>query len=131
MRKNKPNSWQQAYNLSEELRQNEDHREDATLQASVADFLNDLLDQPLPAAAAGQASLRDPRGEEIRRRGFLCKTLGEFSVAGPALPVLIRAALGRQGEDDLTVRLAALEALALLAENAQDRTALQDPALRQ
>ena len=130
MRQNKANSWQQAYNLSEELRQNEQHRHDAVLAASIADFLGDLLDQPLPPATGGRQQFqRDPRSEEIRRRGFLCKTLGEFYVTDAALPVLIRAASTHDEEDDLRVRLAALEAIALLAENAKDRTALQDPAL--
>ncbi len=130
MRQNKANSWQQAYNLSEVLRQNEEHRRDAGLAASVADFLSDLLDQPLPPATAGrQQSQRDPRGEEIRRRGFLCKTLGEFYVTDAALPVLIRAASTHDQEDDLRVRLAALEAIALLAENTEDRAVVESSAL--
>jgi hypothetical protein len=124
MKQNNANSWQQAYNLSEELRQNETYKTDAALASQIAAFLNELLDQPLPKPSPNRGKFtRDERSEEIQRRGFLCKTLGEFYVADDALPVLIRAATEHEDDDDLRIRLAALEAIALLAENVRNKNA--------
>ncbi|MEC7695599.1 MAG: HEAT repeat domain-containing protein [Planctomycetota bacterium] len=117
MRQNKANSWQLAYNFSEELRQNETYRTDQELANEVAAFLNDLLDQPLPPKSENGFGGTSPRSQEIARRGFLCKALGEFLVPETVLPVLIRAASNHADDDELRVRLAAIEAIALLVEN--------------
>ncbi len=117
MRQNKANSWQLAYNFSEELRQNEKYRTDQALAEEVASFLNDLLDQPLPPNSQSGFGGTSPRSQEIARRGFLCKALGEFLVPQSVLPVLMRAASRHADDDELRVRLAAIEAIALLVEN--------------
>ncbi len=117
MRQNKANSWQLAYNFSEELRQNEQYRKNQSLAEEVASFLNDLLDQPLPPKSESGFGGTNPRNQEIARRGFLCKALGEFLVPQAVLPVLIRAASSHGDDDELRVRLAAIEAIALLVEN--------------
>lgn len=131
MKQNKANSWQQAYNLSEELRQDSELRANPELAKELALFLNELLDQPLPPPESNRKDRRDPRSEEVQRRGFLCKTLGEFSVADDAMPVLIRAAKddGSDDEDVLRVRLMALEAIALLAYNAPGPAIAEDEGL--
>ena len=120
MRQNKANSWQLAYNFSEELRQNEASREDPELARELANFLDALLDESLPAAT-GSLTGGDPRSQEVIRRGFLCKALGEFTVPEVVLPVLIRAGSTNADDDELRVRLAALEAIALLLENTRHR----------
>jgi len=120
MRQNKANSWQVAYNFSEELRQNKASREDPELARELANFLDALLDEPLPAATRSMTG-GDPRSQEVIRRGFLCKALGEFTVPEVVLPVLIRAGSTNANDDELRVRLAALEAIALLLENTRHR----------
>jgi hypothetical protein len=117
MRQNKANSWQLAYNFSEELRQNEQYRKNRVLADEVAQFLDDLLDQPLPPQSSNGFGGTNPRSQEIVRRGFLCKALGEFLIPEAVAPVLIRAASSHADEDELRVRLAAIEAIALLIEN--------------
>ena len=117
MRQNKANSWQLAYNFSEELRQNDTYRTDRELAEEVSSFLNDLLDQPLPPNRQSGFGGTSPRSQEIVRRGFLCKALGEFLVPDSVLPVLMRAASRHADDDELRVRLAAIEAIALLVEN--------------
>ncbi len=125
MKQNRANSWQQAYNLVESLRQNDEYRNDSELAKDLAAFLDELLDKPLPKSDAQRARFaRDARSEEIERRGFLCKALGEFHVASDSLPILIRAAGSHSADDELRVRLAALEAIALLAENVPDQEML-------
>jgi len=121
MRQNRANSWQLAYNFSEELRQNDLYRQDPALAEEVARFLDELLDEPLPPPSGNSLGGTNPRDQEIVRRGFLCRALGEFLVPDPVLPVLIRAASSHTGDDDLRVRLAALEAIALLIENTETR----------
>ena len=117
MRQNRANSWQLAYNFSEELRQNDLYRKDPALAQEVAQFLDELLDQPLPPPGGNGLGGTNPRNQEIVRRGFLCRTLGEFLLPKPVLPVLIRAAADHNDEDEIRVRLAALEAMALLIES--------------
>ena len=130
MRQNKANSWQLAYNFSEELRLNEASRNDRELAGELASFLDQLLNEPLPPnAAGGSFTGGDPRGQEIVRRGFLCKALGEFMLPEVVLPVLIRAAGTHSDDDELRVRLAALEAIALLIENTRQKESIENKAL--
>jgi HEAT repeat protein len=82
--------------------------------------LDALLDESLPAATRSLTG-SDPRSQEVIRRGFLCKALGEFTVPEVVLPVLIRAGSTNANDDELRVRLAALEAIALLLENTRHR----------
>ena len=127
MRQNKANSWQLAYNFSEELRLNEASRSDRELAGELASFLDQLLNEPLPPNASLTSG--DPRGQEIVRRGFLCKALGEFMLPEIVLPVLIRAAGTHSNDDELRVRLAALEAIALLIENTRQKESIENKAL--
>ncbi|MEK6250295.1 MAG: HEAT repeat domain-containing protein, partial [Planctomycetales bacterium] len=120
MRKNNANSWQLAHNLSEELQQNKQSRNDPELAKELANFLNTLLSEQLPEPGKDPRTRRDPRSEEILRRGFLCKALGELDITDDALPVLIKAASSHKDDDELRVRLAAMEAIALLAEKKRD-----------
>lgn len=120
MRKNNSNSWQLAYNLSEELQQNEKYRNDPELAKELANFLDALMSEPLPEPGKDPRTRRDPRSEEVLRRGFLCKALGELDISEDAMPVLIKAASSHQDDDELRVRLAALEAIALIAEKKRD-----------
>jgi len=130
MRRNNANSWQQAYNLSEAIRQNDEYRSDVKLATEIAVFLDELLEQPIPAVASKpRDDKREPHSEEITRRGFLCRTLGEFHIAEPTLPVLMKAAAREDGTNDVPVQLAALEAIALLAEHATDREAFDSSQL--
>ena len=129
MRQNKANSWQLAYNFSEELRQNETYRRNQALAEEVATFLDDLLDQPLPPRSGDSLGGTNPRSQEIARRGFLCKALGEFLIPQTVLPVLIRAASAVADEDELRVQLAALEAIALLTENTRPEQTSISPKL--
>jgi hypothetical protein len=135
MRQNRPNSWQQAWNLVETLQRNEEYKTDAELAKEIADFLSELRREELPLAASSQAASNEPprqrdgRSEEIKRQIFLCKALGEFLVADDSLPVLIEVASRHRSDDELEVRLAALESIALLAHNLHDTKPLDDPAL--
>ncbi len=134
MRQNRPNSWQQAWNLVESLQKEEKYKKDAGLAKEIADFLSELRGNELPASASSNTPSeplreRDVRTEEINRQLFLCKALGEFLVADDSLPVLIEVAGSHRGDDELKVRLAALESIALLAHNLHDVKPLDDPAL--
>ncbi|MCE9544836.1 MAG: hypothetical protein K8T25_04865 [Planctomycetia bacterium] len=129
MKKGNSNSWQQANNLAEELRRNPAARRDPALAKEVATYLDELLREPLPAAQNPGEHGRDPRSEEIERRGFLCQALGQFEIAEDALPVLLRAAAPQQTEDETKVRLSALQGISILAENVRSRKPLADPRL--
>ena len=48
MRQQRPNSWQLASSLADELRQNKAYKHDAELAKQIASYFNDLLQQPLP-----------------------------------------------------------------------------------
>jgi hypothetical protein len=134
MRKNRSDSWQQAHNLVEALRQSDEYKKDAKLAKAIADYLAELdeADLPVPSEApkAGQPRrARDLRSEEIARRGVLCKALGEFRVADDSLPVLIRLASKYEVDDELAIRFAALESIALLAETLRETKPLNNKAL--
>ncbi|MCE9553531.1 MAG: hypothetical protein K8T91_09180 [Planctomycetes bacterium] len=137
MKANRANSWQQAYNLAEELQQNETARNDPELAKEVAAFLDELLAQPLPPAKDPVRHERDPRSEEVQRRGFLwrrgflCQALGQFRTPQQTLPVLLKAAAPHKDEDELRIRVAALQALALLAENMRATRPINDPRVMQ
>jgi len=131
MKANRANSWQQAYNLAEELQRNEAARNDPELAKEVAAFLDELLAQPLPPAKDPVRHERDPRSEEVQRRGFLCQALGQFRTPAQTLPVLLKAATPHKNEDELRIRLAALQALALLTENMRATQPIDDPRVTQ
>lgn len=134
MKKNRSDSWQQAHNLIETLRQSDEYKQDDELAKAIAHYLIELDEVDLPAPSAATAAdqprrSRDLRSEEIARRGVLCKALGEFFVAEHSLPVLIRLASKHEANDDLRIRLAALESIALLAETLRETKPLDNKAL--
>ncbi len=136
MKKNNAGSWQEASNLANELRRNEAARSDPKFAKEVADYLKELLAQPLPQPLPKEEDpekekrRRDPRGEEAKRRGFLCRALGEFTLPDEVLSVLLQAAqtgVGSRDEADITLRAAAIQGIALLAENVRKTKPLTDP----
>jgi len=112
LQKNDPSSWQRAYELADLLR-SPDPRYDALRQdAALAKQLSDVLIRDLDAPAA------EGKTDEVRnkRRMFLARALGSFETP-VVVPALVRAASQERSPGELQVRLAALEALAVLADN--------------
>ncbi len=110
LRSTKANRWQTALTLSNHLR-NPEHAQlldDKGLAAELAD----VLSQETPADVSDPESIKGT----IEMRVFLCRALGEFHVATP-LPALIQAAAEERSPDEITVRRAAVEAIAILDSN--------------
>jgi hypothetical protein len=104
IRKGHAASWQEASNLAEALRRDAELRSDA----AMADETGQLLIERLQAAPLNE--------NDAQMRVFLCKALGEFAV-GEAVPALVAAAEKSRNAEEVLVRQAALEALAVLAAN--------------
>lgn len=102
-------SWQKAYELADMLsspdRQYDKLRSSNELAQQVAKVLERELDDKNAATL---------NKERTQRRIFLCRALGTFKVAD-GLPTLIKAMKHGNEELDLEVRLASIEAIALLA----------------
>lgn len=100
-------SWQKAYTLSNMLRNPEYDllKDDSALASEVASVL------------ASELKAADVDEQRIMLRVFLAKTLGEFRVTD-GLPVLLEAAATERDSAERDVRLAAIESLAVLAQNA-------------
>jgi len=112
-------SWQAASDLADRLRNPSDPaiRQDRLLATALAG----LLDRELKS---GQV-----HSNAVLLRIFLCRTLGEFTVDS-GLPVLLKAAGPVNNEEqEIRVRYAAIEALALLANNTKDAGGLAHPNL--
>jgi hypothetical protein len=107
LKKTGPAGWQAAASLAEMLRnpRNEKLKRDPTLARRLAEVLDEQLDKGETAS------------EAIKLRMFLARTLGEFYVTD-GLPVLIRAASTQRKPEELVVRRTAVEAIAVLADNA-------------
>jgi len=105
-------SWQHAYELADLLRSPDPRydalRQDPALAKQLSDILLDDLNQP---ASEGKS-------DEFRnkRRMFLARALGSFETP-EVIPALVRAASQERSPGELQVRLSALEALAVLADN--------------
>lgn len=99
-------SWQKAFTLSDLLRDpnHPELKRDEKLAQELADVLKTEL----------QAGSMEP--SRIRLRVFLCKCLGEFELP-VGLPQLLEAARLQRSAEEIDVRYAALESLAVLAEN--------------
>jgi HEAT repeat protein len=109
LRGNSKFRWQAAASLA-----------DLLTDASNADLKSDRrLAQDLATLLADE--LKDSTGgeEQLMLEVFLCRALGEFSVV-EAVPPLIEAA-GRTRAEDIAVRRAALEGLAVYASNRSAR----------
>ncbi len=104
IRRQGPGSWQKAYTLSNMLhsRQYEGLRRDRKL----CGILIAALEEDLPRKVEDKKA--------IEYRAFLCRALGAFDVADP-LPVLVRSA-GTRDAQPVRVRVAAVQALAMLAD---------------
>lgn len=106
IRRNNDKSWQDAGALADLLR--DPRRSDLKRNDALAGELAAILRQFLDAGRTGE--------RDIRMRIFLCRTLGEFqSQAG--VETLLRAAREERDPAELSVRYAALEALAVLIQN--------------
>lgn len=108
-------SWQQAYALAALLRnpRHEALREDATLCRELASILDEQL----------RAVNDDPSHTQFRV--FLCRALGAFHVPD-GLPSLLQAAEVSQSKGHTDVHCAAIEALAVLADNVGPDVLLND-----
>jgi hypothetical protein len=107
-------SWRKAYALTNQLRDPEH------------DALKDdrALCRDLAAALTVENQSSNVSRERTKLRIFLCRALGEFRVADGLGP-LVEAARKERNDDDVNVRRAALEALAILA-NSLGTQAIQD-----
>jgi hypothetical protein len=104
-------SWQGAHRLAELLRNPDPRYDKLRADSKLARQLADLLDRDLahPAQGDGDQLL-------VMRRMFMCRALGAFTVTD-GLPVLMRAAAEERDPVEVQVRLSALEAIAMLANN--------------
>jgi hypothetical protein len=109
LRRNNANRWQAAFGLAGAINasdaQGKALRQDARLAEELASILDSEIDN---------SSTKDK--EPITLRAYLCQALGQFEVAS-GLPVLLKAAITQRSEEEIEVRLAALQAIALLDEN--------------
>jgi HEAT repeat protein len=112
MRAGGANSFQAAHDFATVLTRNGELKQDAALAGEVAALLEREI----------ASDRRDD--ESLKLRFYLCKALGEFQVPD-GLPVLLKAAQDRQGEEQSTendfsvarVRGAAIESIAVLIDN--------------
>ncbi len=120
LRTDSPDLWQTAEHLAEMLRNDRSGalRNDPKLAAELADILQQRITR----------GGFDP--ESINLRVYLSKALGSFNTAA-GLPVLLVAATTQRDPAELPVRRAALDSIALLAENVKptDTAPLADPAV--
>ena len=121
------NSWLLANNLAQDLQAHPEYKQDRELAKKLATMLSDRLEDDLPKNSDEDLEYAHVEENEIRLRMFLCRAMGEFLVAEEILPVLLDAARPHRDDNQLEVRLAALEAIALLAENVRETEPL-DPA---
>ena len=99
-------SWQKAFTLADLLR--DPNRPELKRDEKLAQELADVLKTELSAS--------NMHPSRIRLRVFLCKCLGEFELP-VGLPQLMEAARLQRSDEEIDVRYAALESLAVLAEN--------------
>lgn len=104
--------WQRASELANMLRN--ERRADFKSDSSAANQLAVILDREIDAAADGHGMDK----QAVMLRYFLCRALGEFHVSD-GLDVLLKAASTDRDDRELSVRLGAIEAIAVLASNLQ------------
>ena len=121
IKKGRSNSWQQAVDLAQTLQANPESKNDSELAKSIADHLDALLEQSLAADTEAAGPSADQRAAGARLRQFLCIALVNFKDTSVTLPVLLKAAdIDHNGdENDVKVRVAALQAIATLADRAK------------
>jgi HEAT repeat protein len=105
LRSNSKARWQAAASLADVLNdvRNAELKRDHRLAQELATLLTDELQRPTDA------------DEQVMLDVYLCRALGEFSVP-EVVPPLVEAA-GRTRPEDIGVRQAALEGLAVVASN--------------
>lgn len=113
-----PQAWSRALTLADVLR--DPHYASLKHDPEFADRLAKVLDRQITAGELDEGS--------IRMRFYLARALGEFFVPQP-LPTLVRAAREERERKEADVRIAALEALAVLANNCGPAVVLADPDL--
>jgi len=108
LRRNNPARWQAASSLADALRRpgNERLKNDSVQARALASLLSEEID-----AGEDRGTAND-----IKLRAFLARALGEFNVPD-VLPTLLKAAKTQRYENELMVRRAAIEAIAVLASN--------------
>lgn len=109
-------SWQRAYELAELLRSSDPAYAKLRKDEKLADELVSILENDLKFSDPKE--ITDAR---IQRRVYLCRAIGSFELAS-VLPILCKAAIEPQklvDGEDVEVRIAALEGLAMLASNLQ------------
>ena len=99
-------SWQKAFTLSDLLR--DPNHPELKRDEKLAQELTEVLKMEL------QAGSMEP--SRIRLRVFLCKCLGEFEIP-VGLPQLLEAAKLQRSAEEIDVRYAAFESLAVLVAN--------------
>lgn len=119
LQRNTPARWQAAASVADALRTD---KKNAALKANTV-FAAEL-------AKILEAELDSQRRSEtdVQFQGFLCKALGEFN-APTGLPTMLKAAALPAEPSTLQLRRAALEAIALLANNVAAQGPLSDPQL--
>ncbi len=109
LKRNNDNSWQAAVNLTNALGnpgpQGAELRQNAALARELATMLDGEIDN-------GSTT----KEQALELRYFLCKALGEFETP-EGLAALVKAAGTQRTEEEGEVRLAALQAIAVLASN--------------
>ncbi len=101
--------WQAAFNLANELRvERNSGNPQLANDHELAKQLAGILDREIDGAGTDENS--------ITLRIYLCRALGEFKVTD-GLGALIKAATTERDEREADVRRAALEGIALLADN--------------
>jgi HEAT repeat protein len=111
-------AWQSAASLAQMLREpgHAQHRRDRQLARDLAAVLEDHLE----VAATDD--------QHVNLRIFLCRALGEFEVVD-GLPALLTAAATEHDPREVPVRLAALEAIAVLVHRLGPDVAVTRPEL--
>lgn len=110
--------WQAAFNLANALRAEAGSKNPKlTTDAELARQLAAILDREIDTRSMDDNS--------IMLRIYLCRALGEFKVAD-GLPTLVKAATLQGDDRELDVRRAALEGIALLADNVGPAAKLSD-----
>lgn len=101
--------WQAAFNLALALRtERASGRPELVLDKQLAEQLAGILDQEIEAGSMDE--------RPISLRIYLARALGEFRV-DDGLPTLIKAATTQRDDRESDVRRAAIEGIALLADN--------------
>lgn len=118
LRRLNDSSWQKALNLANLLRNPEFDKvkDNSELCGEIAKVLENEI-------AAGKMD-----EARLRLRIFLCRALGEFRVAD-GVPTLIKAATEERDPAEISVRAAAVEAIAVLADKVGSESLRKNEAL--